>query len=76
MLKEEANKSDKRKKAKESIAMGGKRKEMIALIAGTQSTSTLRDEEGEVSVRFDPKNDYTDNGYTDDAKKLDAEVSV
>ena len=74
MLKEEANKSDKRKKAKESIAMGGKRKEMIALIAGTQSTSTLRD--GEVSVRFDPKNDYTDNGYTDDAKKLDAEASV
>ena len=45
MLKEEENKSNKRRKAKDSIRAMGKRTEKLAVIEGTNSLSTLQEDE-------------------------------
>ena len=51
MLKEESNKPEKRRQARDQKAVGSKRQEMMAVIAGgiiDQSTSTLPPEEASI----------------------------
>ena len=53
MLKEESNKPEKRRQAKDQKAVGSKRQEMLAVIAGgvvNQSVSTLPPEEASASI--------------------------